>query len=103
MVRRWVSGNYDKPGDVVWSEFRERVIDGLKSLMDRQGASKRIAVFSSGGPIAVAVGMAMELTDLRTIETSWEVINASVTRLKYGKGRVTLTGFNDITHLECGV
>lgn len=100
VVRRWVSGEHDRPGDVVWRDFRNRVIDGLKALMDRQGASKRIAVFSSGGPIAVSIGMAMELTDLRTIETSWEVINASVTRLKYGKGRVTLTGFNDITHLE---
>lgn len=100
VVRRWVSGEYDQPGDVIWKGFRDQVIKGLENLMAQQGSSKRIALFSSGGPISVAVGMAMGLTDLRTIETSWEVINASVSRLKYGGGRVTLTGFNDITHLE---
>lgn len=100
VVRRWVSGEYDQPGDVIWKEFRDRVIGGLQALMERHGSSKRIALFSSGGPISVAVGMAMELSDLRTIEISWEVINASITRLKYGGSRVTLTGFNEIAHLE---
>jgi broad specificity phosphatase PhoE len=100
VVRRWVSGKFDAKGDVVWKDFKQRVEGGLNALMEREGPSKRIAVFSSGGPISAAVQVAMELSDLKTIALSWQVINASITRLKYNKGQVSLAGFNDITHLE---
>lgn len=100
VVHRWVSGKYDKPGDIVWKDFKNRVIKGLKALMDKEGRSKTIAVFSSGGPICVAVGMAFGLSDQKTIETSWNIINASVSVLRYGGGQTTLTRFNDISHLE---
>lgn len=100
VVRRWVSGKFDSDGDVVWADFKQQVVDGIQSLIDKEGAGKTVAVFSSGGPICAAVQMAMDLSDLKTIEVSWQVINASVTRFKYGAGQVSLTGFNDITHLE---
>lgn len=100
VVRRWVSGKFDAEGDVVWKDFKQQVKDGLNALMEREGPSKRIAVFSSGGPISAAVQVAMELSDLKTIALSWQVINASVTRLKYNQEEVSLAGFNDITHLE---
>ncbi|MBC8442077.1 MAG: histidine phosphatase family protein [Deltaproteobacteria bacterium] len=100
VVARWVSGKFDAKGDVIWKDFKQRVAGGLNALMEREGSSKRIAVFSSGGPISAAIQMAMELSDLKTIEISWQVINASVTKLKYNGEKVSLTGFNDITHLE---
>jgi len=100
VVTRWVSGKFDAQGDVVWKDFKQQVEGGLNALMEREGPSKRIAVFSSGGPISAAVQVAMELSDLKTIALSWQVVNASVTRLKYNKGQVSLAGFNDITHLE---
>ncbi len=100
VVRRWVSGEYDSDGDVIWSDFKRQVVSGLKAIMDREGPSKKIAVFSSGGPICAAVQLAMDLSDFKAIETSWQVVNASVTRLRYGLGQVSLSGFNDITHLE---
>jgi broad specificity phosphatase PhoE len=100
VVNRWVSGKYDSPGDVIWEDFRLRVTGGLTSLMEREGPSKKIAIFSSGGPISAAVQMALELSDITTMDLSFQVINASVTKLKYNADRVSLTGFNDITHLE---
>jgi broad specificity phosphatase PhoE len=100
VVRRWVSGKFDSKGDVIWKDFKKRVAGGLNALMEKEGPSKRIAVFSSGGPISAAVQVAMELSDLKTIEISWQVINASITRLKYTGNKLSLTGFNDITHLE---
>ena len=100
VVRRWVSGQYDAPGDVTWKAFKERVAGGLMSLVARAGSSRKIAVFSSAGPIAVMVQAAMELSDMKAIELSWQVLNASVTKLKYDQDQVTLAGFNDITHLE---
>lgn len=100
VVNRWVSGKHDSPGDVTWADFKHRVTQGLAGVMEHQGPSKRIGLFSSGGPICVALGMALELGDLKTIELSWQIINASVSVLQYGKGRTTLARFNDVSHLE---
>ncbi len=100
VVQRWVSGRFDAPGDVVWKDFKDRVASGLKQVMAAAGSSKTIAIFSSGGPISVAVQLAFDLSDVKTIETSWHIVNASVTRLRFGSNKISLTGFNNIAHLE---
>ncbi|MBU1194042.1 MAG: phosphoglycerate mutase family protein [Proteobacteria bacterium] len=100
LVQRWVSGRFDSQGDVVWSDFKHQVVHGIQSIIDKQGSGKKIAVFSSGGPICAAVQMALGLSDMKAIEISWQVMNASITRFRYGSGQISLTGFNEITHLE---
>jgi broad specificity phosphatase PhoE len=99
VVKRWVSGKFDAPGDFTWNAFKSRVSEGLFALMVKQGPSKRIAVFSSGGPISVAVQAVLDLDDIKTVDVSWQVMNASITRIVYSRGRIGLAGFNDITHL----
>ena len=99
-VERWISGKFDTPGVVTWSDFKHRVVSGLSHLMKTWGASKKIAVFSSAGAISTAMQMAMGLSDAKTIDLSWQVINASVTRMRYNGGKIILSGFNDIAHLE---
>lgn len=100
LVQRWVSGKFDSAGDVIWSDFKHQVVNGVQSIIEKEGSGKKIAVFSSGGPVCAAVQMAMELSDMKAIEISWQVMNASITRFRYGSGQVSLTGFNEITHLE---
>jgi broad specificity phosphatase PhoE len=99
-MRRWTSGKCDSPGGPTWQKFKITVISGLQAIMERHGAKKRIAVFTSGGPIAVAVQAAMGLTDEKTMEVSWQIMNASVTRFRYSGKKIGLAGFNDISHLE---
>lgn len=100
LVQRWVSGKFDSAGDVIWSDFKHQVVNGIQSIIDKEGSGKKIAVYSSGGPVCAAVQMAMQLSDIKAIEISWQVMNASITRFRYGSGQVSLTGFNEITHLE---
>jgi len=99
-MERWISGKYDAPGAVSWNAFKNRVTGGLNRLMKTWGSSKKIAVFSSAGAISVATQMALDLSDAKTIDLSWQLINASVTRLKYNDGKMILSGFNDIGPLE---
>jgi len=68
--------------------------------MATQGSGKTIAVFTSGGPISVCVQKALDLSDEKTLELTWQIMNASVTRLKYSSNRLMLFGFNDVTHLS---
>ena len=69
-------------------------------LTGRHGARKQIAVFTSGGPISVVVQAALDLSDRKTLEVSWQLMNASVTRIKYNRRGIMLAVFNDVTHLE---
>jgi broad specificity phosphatase PhoE len=100
VMSRWVGGGIEAPGVPRWVDFKARVRQGMEEVAAAQGAGKRVAVFTSGGPIAVAVQSALGLADQAAIELSWQVMNASVTRLKYSRRGMALSGFNDIAHLE---
>ena len=100
VMRRWVSGDFNQPGVPSWSDFKERVEIGISGIMETQGTGRKIIIFTSGGPISAAVQYALGLSDDKTIEISWQIMNASVTRFKYNSSCITLSVFNDITHIE---
>ncbi|MBA1147342.1 histidine phosphatase family protein [Ectothiorhodospiraceae bacterium WFHF3C12] len=101
IVRAWLSEEPHDAGDVEgWSAFRGRVQDGLERLRSNYDRDARIALFTSGGPIAVAVGEALGLSPSATIELNWVLFNASITELRSTKTGWRLMGFNNVTHLE---
>jgi broad specificity phosphatase PhoE len=100
IMNRWVAGRYEVAGIPSWKDFKHGVNQGLSDLITRYGSRKRIAVFTSGGPISVTVQAALELSDQKTLEVSWQLMNASVTRIKYNPHGMMLAVFNDVTHLE---
>jgi broad specificity phosphatase PhoE len=97
---RWISTEYDSPEEVRWDQFSSRVKRGIDDLMQANGSGKKLAVFTSGGPISVAIQKALELSDQQTVRLSYQVLNASITRFKYNAEAFTLAGFNDVSHLE---
>ena len=99
-MNRWISGTYDLPESPKWSDFKKRVRQGLTDLMKKHRSKKQLAVFTSGGPISVAVQMALDISDQKTMAISWQLMNASFTRFKYNDQGIALAGFNDIAHLE---
>ncbi len=100
VMELWVSGSFEPLGVPRWSDFKQRVRQGLAMIMSKYEAGNRAAVFTSSGPISAAVQVALGLSDEKTLKLSWQIFNASVTRFKYNQHEITLTGFNDITHLE---
>lgn len=99
-MTRWASGKYDPPGSPKWQAFRDRVQQGIREVMKEQGAKKRIAIFTSGGPISATVQMALDLSDDKAMAVSWQIMNASIARFKYNSEGIALAGFNDISHLK---
>jgi len=100
VMNRWISGSYQAGGIPNWQDFKQRVRQGLDELTARHGTRKQIAIFTSGGPISVAVQAALDLSDAKTLEVSWQLMNASATRIKYNQQGTMLAVFNDVTHLE---
>lgn len=83
-----------------WAEFRRRVEAGLARLCEGAAADGRSVVFTSGGPVAVAVGAALRLTDEAVLHLSWIVQNASVSEFMVRDGELVLLRFNGVSHLE---
>jgi len=100
VMNRWTQGEYKASGIPRWDDFTRRVGLGVDKIAARHGAQKRLAVFTSGGPISVAVRSALSLSDRMTLEISWQLMNASVTRIKYNSKGIMLAGFNEVSHLE---
>ena len=100
IMMRWISGEADKPGIIRWQDFREQVQTGFRKVMAENGRKKNILICTSGGPISAAVQMALGLSDEKTLQTAWHIINTSVTTFVYDNNRVALTAFNNATHLE---
>jgi broad specificity phosphatase PhoE len=97
---RWVSGTMDRPGAETWKEFTDRVTGALTRIMEEQGKGRTVFVFTSGGPIAATLQLVLSLSPEKAIRHNWQIVNSSYTKYMYNAGRITMAGFNCITHLE---
>ena len=103
-AQHWIDGTLE-PGEgdedfEPWDAFQERVYAVCSELMSAHTGGARVLVSTSGGVIALALQYALQLPDNQTIATNWMINNSSVTRLVYGRGKVSLAGFNVLSHLE---
>ncbi len=83
-----------------FEEFHQRVTNGLQLLMDAAPSQSRIALFTSGGPIGVAMQSVLKAPPPQAIEINWRVRNGSVTEFLFSGTKVSLDSFNTIPHLD---
>ncbi|MFM1896515.1 MAG: hypothetical protein RLZZ385_1589 [Pseudomonadota bacterium] len=83
-----------------WEDFQQRVHGAVDALMERHQGGSRVLISTSGGVIALALQRVLRFPDEQAIATNWMVHNSSVTRIRYGRGRASLTVFNSLAHLE---
>lgn len=99
-IQRWMSGQHDHDYTESWLEFKNRCHSALFDIVKNAGNAKHIAVFTSGGPVSLAVQAALHLPDETAIQLSWSTVNGSVTRFQHNRERVSLSFFNDYSHFE---
>jgi broad specificity phosphatase PhoE len=100
IVSKWARGELDVGELESFAGFRDRVRGGLRHIMEREGRSKHIAVITSGGPIAMAMQMALGVSDEAALQLAWVVSNTGVSEFRYRDSRrMTLVRFNTIAHL----
>jgi broad specificity phosphatase PhoE len=100
IMHRWVSGHYPILGEETWEAFSTRVNDGLRDIITPMQSSRNVAVFTSGGPIAVILKQLLQLSNETTLALNWQIANCSVTKLHYNGRRTSLAFFNNYTHLQ---
>ena len=82
-----------------WTDFRSRVNRLLSEVIDFPARKRRVAMFSSVGPISVAVQRAVQCEDHIALQTGWRIWNCSLTEFVFSPGRITLDRFNALPHL----
>jgi broad specificity phosphatase PhoE len=98
LMNNWLEGSTEIEGVEPFRNFRERVTRGIKSLMSQSG-NKKIALFSSGGPIGLCVQRSLRAPDRAFLDVNWRVRNCSLSRWVYSRDRFTLDSFNSVEHL----
>ncbi len=79
--------------------FRERVASALGRVIAGP-PGRRVAVFTSGGPIGFAVHVATKAPSRMFLDVNWRVRNLSISEFLFDRERLTLDSFNSIGHLE---
>jgi broad specificity phosphatase PhoE len=97
---RWVSEETDDSKGESWKDLKARVSMSIRSIMEKHGKGKTIAVFTSGGAIAASLSYVLGIPGEYAMWLNWQIINTSVTRYMYNQERITLAGFNSFAHLE---
>ena len=100
VIGKWVDGATDLPGVETWSEFCSRVNSGLAKFLSAGGRGEQVAIVTSGGPIAVAMQRALDLSPQHTLQVSWMSRNCSWSEFLCSRVRLTLSAFNTHPHLN---
>ena len=99
-IARWTGGAHDADYPEPWPVFKARVVDGLRRLVATEAGC--VVAVTSGGPITAIVQHILGLPDARAFELNWPLVNAGVTRLRFGReaGAVTIATYNAHPHLD---
>jgi broad specificity phosphatase PhoE len=100
VIGKWVGGMILVPGVESWDEFCARVNSGLSRFLSQARRGEQSAIFCSGGPIAVAVQRALNLSAEDTLRVAWMSRNCSYSEFLYSGERFTLSAFNAVPHLD---
>jgi broad specificity phosphatase PhoE len=98
LMARWVAGDVEASGFESFEAFHARVASAFEAVLKGEG-SRRVVVFSSGGPIGVSVQQALRAPKAVALELNWRVRNTSLTEYLFGRDRLSLDSFNTTPHL----
>ena len=100
VVSLWVNGEIAPPGVEPWQDFCTRVNRGLSKFLGEARRGERGAIFTSGGPVSVAVQRALHLSAQDTLQIAWMPRNCSFSEFLFSGDRFALSSFNSFPHLD---
>jgi broad specificity phosphatase PhoE len=100
VIGKWVEGQVALSEVESWPEFCARVNRGLSQIVSSAARGERASIFTSGGPIAVAMQYALNLSPQDTLRVMWMSRNCSYSEFLFSGDRFTLSTFNTHPHLD---
>lgn len=99
VIGQWIHGEITAAEIEPWGDFCARVRRGLVQLSNHGSRGKQIAIFTSGGPVGVAMQHALGLAPLTTFKTGGMVRNGAYSEFLISSDRFTLSVYNAHPHL----
>jgi broad specificity phosphatase PhoE len=96
----WVALAEPPPGLESYACYADKVQAALRDAMAAGGSGRSVCIFTSGGTIATAVAQVLGLAGEHTYTFYEPMMNASITRLLYRPGQVSLSSYNDTSFLD---
>lgn len=100
LIGRWVSGEHEQPGLQSWQAYVEQVEGGLRRILEQADRRQNIAVFTSGGTITALLRLLTGVPVDKAFELNWQIVNTSLSQLKFRGREVSLASFNSHVHLQ---
>ncbi|MBZ5608206.1 MAG: histidine phosphatase family protein [Acidobacteriia bacterium] len=97
---QWITAKLEGEGLETWASFHARVSAGFQRIIDGEAAGRRVAVFTSAGPIGVMLQTVLCAPEQTAIELHWRIRNCALTELVFTRDRVSLDSFNTTPHLS---
>src|SRR5258708_19794914 len=99
VIGQWVAGESVLLDIEPWPVFCTRVSEGLTKIAANGDSDQNVAVFSSGGPVGIAMQRALGLTPQAALRTPWMVRNGAYSAFLFSCDRFTLSPSNFSPHL----
>ena len=99
VISMWVDGVLPLSSVESWSDFCARVNRALADFFSSAKKAETSVIFTSGGPLAVAVQRALHLSSQDTLQIAWMSRNCSYAEFLFSTDRLTLSSFNAFPHL----
>ncbi|GMV98894.1 MAG: phosphoglycerate mutase [Candidatus Hydrogenedentota bacterium] len=100
VVAMWGDGAFAEADVETWETFVGRIGRAIDHVLSHNGGGERLVVVTSGGPTGVTVQRALGLDAPTTMNLMWRIRNASITEFLFTEGRMTMSSFNAVPHLE---
>lgn len=99
-VLLWIQGKHDNGDYESFPDFCARIRKGLLQIQKNEGRGKQIGLFTSSGAISFCIAELLGLEHDKTAEINHQIVNASITRFKFTRERISLFSLNETQHLE---
>ena len=103
VMDHYIAGEYDSTGFETWREFHNRVTSAYQSILNLERRNRKVAVFTSGGPVGVSIQTCLNAPEKEAARLNWRVYNASITQFTFSENRISLDQFNAIPHIPKGM
>jgi broad specificity phosphatase PhoE len=100
IMQRWATEADDIPEHLSWSTFTQNVNAGLQRVLNTAAPNDHIGIFTSGGTITACLHLLTGVPARNAFDLNWQIVNTSLSRLKFRNDSVVLTSFNSHAHLD---
>ncbi|WP_166422328.1 histidine phosphatase family protein [Paraglaciecola sp. 20A4] len=97
---RWISNDHVEDYSESWLAYQTRIQQALQTTAEQAGDVKNIAVFSSGGPIALLSQKLLNVPAENLMDVNWTLVNCGISKIVISNERQILSTLNEHTAFE---